>query len=806
MNEAGEDENPEVRTVLMVKRSVKLLVTVLSGLVVLLLLAASGLIVYLKNMDFNTYKPLLKQTVFEATGRKLNIDGEVELKLSLRPLLAVEGLHLSNAEGGSRANMVNVARMEVQLSLLPLLDGKLDVDSIILVAPDILLETLPSGADNWNFGELIPGQPDHAGAEQNIAGGDSLLLPQMQRILIQDARVRYLDNSAGYDIEILLKEVEMTQLPNEMRLSIRGAGEVNHQDVQFSGMIDDVSALLANHPIQLQAFQADYLGLHAAFNGSIREPLDALGMDLNLVLESSSMLTVANMVDIQLPHDFPLKLEMNIKDRAYGFHFSTMQVNMGDSELSGELGLNLMGERLAIDGILNSTAFDLSRFLDVEEEKAAQPVSSDDSEAKQGNDQRLSIDDIINLSILKMVDLKLALKVKRLKLPEYELVDLDTWINLENGVLVLNPFTLGIAEGGGVDLSSMTASDLSGHLTLNVTGTRPAIDGVLSATAFDLSRYLKAAAQPASLENAIKKRDYQRLFSENIVNLSILNMADAQLALKVKRLRLPELELSNLDSHIKLTNGKLILQPFAFGVAGGKASGSLKLVSQPSPANLSMQLHLTDIQPAAVLPIEKGEEALIEDTQVNADLYFSGAGKSVASIMAHADGAMLVKLGEGRVLSSALRLIGGDVLMNLANTLNPYSEKMNYNALQCGVIHFHIKDGVMTTRNGIAFETERMNVISSGDVNLASEKINLSISTETREGLGLNVTNMVNVVKLGGTLMEPGITVDAAKTSMVAARTVGAIATAGLSLLGETLFNRVTADSTPCETALKMVD
>jgi len=83
-------------------------------------------------------------------------------------------------------------------------------------------------------------------------------------------------------------------------------------------------------------------------------------------------------------------------------------------------------------------------------------------------------------------------------------------------------------------------------------------------------------------------------------------------------------------------------------------------------------------------------------------------------------------------------------------------------------------------------------------------QIDLGFKTEPREGLGLSLSNMANVVRLGGTLADPGIRMDALKTGEAAARTAGAVMTGGLSLLGEGMYNRATADKTPCQTALEM--
>jgi len=194
----------------------------------------------------------------------------------------------------------------------------------------------------------------------------------------------------------------------------------------------------------------------------------------------------------------------------------------------------------------------------------------------------------------------------------------------------------------------------------------------------------------------------------------------------------------------------------------------------------------------------------MEKGPLDIQVALKGGGSSVAEIMAHLNGRIKISMGDARVKTSALGLIGGDMLMTLTNKLNPFSDSPPYADLKCGVVNFRVEDGLMLTENGIALETARLNALSEGRINLKDESIDLSIGTQPREGLGLNISNMANVVRLGGTLSDPGIRMDAGKTGMAAARVAGALATGGLSLLGEGLYNRATADSTPCKTALEM--
>ena len=78
-------------------------------------------IAILKSMDFNEYKGLIAEKAKEATGRDLKIAGDLNLEISLTPKIAVEGVSFSNAEWGSRPEMVSVKKFAAEMSLLPLL-------------------------------------------------------------------------------------------------------------------------------------------------------------------------------------------------------------------------------------------------------------------------------------------------------------------------------------------------------------------------------------------------------------------------------------------------------------------------------------------------------------------------------------------------------------------------------------------------------------------------------------------------------------------------------------------------------------
>jgi hypothetical protein len=60
-------------------------------------------------------------------------------------------VRLSNASGASMPDMIRLKSLDARVALAPLLRGRVVVESMVLVEPDILLERSPNGPPNWHF-------------------------------------------------------------------------------------------------------------------------------------------------------------------------------------------------------------------------------------------------------------------------------------------------------------------------------------------------------------------------------------------------------------------------------------------------------------------------------------------------------------------------------------------------------------------------------------------------------------------------------------------------------------------------------
>ena len=85
----------------------------------------------------------------------------------------------------------------------------------------------------------------------------------------------------------------------------------------------------------------------------------------------------------------------------------------------------------------------------------------------------------------------------------------------------------------------------------------------------------------------------------------------------------------------------------------------------------------------------------------------------------------------------------------------------------------------------------------AGRVNFKNEKLDLAMRAAPREGLGISLGGVANsFLRLGGTLQNPRLQID--PTSSVTT-TGAAVATGGLSLLAQGLWNRVRASADICK-------
>ncbi|MCZ6884968.1 MAG: AsmA family protein, partial [Alphaproteobacteria bacterium] len=166
----------------------------LSILVVIALVIGTALVAP-SFIDWNAYRAEIAAEIEKATGRAIAIDGAIDVALLPAPKLSLTKARLANLEGAAKPDMVRLEALELRISLMPLLSGKLVVQSVVLKGADIELEHLADGRENWKFKTARKGGSRGSGlGNGGGTGGDRVSLEQ---VVIENGTLTYRDSRKG---------------------------------------------------------------------------------------------------------------------------------------------------------------------------------------------------------------------------------------------------------------------------------------------------------------------------------------------------------------------------------------------------------------------------------------------------------------------------------------------------------------------------------------------------------------------------------------------------------------------------------
>lgn len=141
-------------------------------------------------IDIERHRERLAGLIGEALGRKVTIAGPMSLRLMPSIRVRAGDVALANASGVgfSTRPMATLAALDIELALLPLLGGRIEVSRFLLRSPDILLERAADGRANWQFS-----------AGSGRSAGEAAEVPAFsaERMLIEDGRLVYRDAATG---------------------------------------------------------------------------------------------------------------------------------------------------------------------------------------------------------------------------------------------------------------------------------------------------------------------------------------------------------------------------------------------------------------------------------------------------------------------------------------------------------------------------------------------------------------------------------------------------------------------------------
>jgi len=173
--------------------------------------------------DLNAYKPFIAQKAKEATGRDLVIDGNISLSLLPVPGATIEKVRFGNVPGGSAQAMAAAETVKIRVALLPLLSRRVEVESIILEQPTVILEKLPDGTGNWQIAPVKGASTAATGTPEQAKQETGAFAVSVNRASITDGTVIYRDLAAKSEQKITHIDLDLSLDSLRGPFSLKGA-------------------------------------------------------------------------------------------------------------------------------------------------------------------------------------------------------------------------------------------------------------------------------------------------------------------------------------------------------------------------------------------------------------------------------------------------------------------------------------------------------------------------------------------------------------------------------------------------------
>jgi len=409
-------------------------------------------IVAVTQIDPKHYVEIATAKVKEATGRELKIEGKVGFSVSLLPTVAIEGVRLQNAPWGSRPDMIMAKRIEVQIALLPLLSGNVEVRGLTLIEPDVLLEVDAKGAKNWEF------HPPGAEAKPAPAQADTQSLPPIaiRRASIEKATLAYRDAK-----EKQTKRIELVQLAlsgSGGKLELKTSGKLNDAPFEVKAEMDHGGRLGTRGAVGKGAMQLSSPGLKLTSEGQFPVSAGGLeGLDVRFTAEVTDWIALGKLAASEFPKLPALKAEGTARAKNETLAIDELKASIGKSSATGSLRIGLDPERRDLQARLDAPFVDLAELL------------GPDQPEKPSPDGRIFSAEPFALDGLKTLAGQFDLRIAKLALRDGKTLDgVQATTRFDNGKITANPIVVNV-EGRPLRVSANADATSGKSMALNLT-------------------------------------------------------------------------------------------------------------------------------------------------------------------------------------------------------------------------------------------------------------------------------------------------------------------------------------------------
>jgi AsmA protein len=304
-------------------------------------------------------------------------------------------------------------------------------------------------------------------------------------------------------------------------------------------------------------------------------------------------------------------------------------------------------------------------------------------------------------------------------------------------------------------------SDIAGTLQFDLGGKRAYMHGAVESKVLNLADLgpLVGTDQPKE----------QGVLPDMPFDSDRWDSIDADVKIVAGSIKRPkQLPLEHLATRIRMRDKVLTLEPFEFGIAGGRIAGTIKMDGQKDPIAGDLALRVKDLELPKFFPTIKEGQLSIGD--FNGLIELTGRGDSVGELLGNANGKVGIYLDGGKISRFMMELVAMDI-WGVARVKLKGDDNVD---IRCAIADFAVKDGLATS-NAFVFDTQVVNVEGTATINLKSEEMDVKLNPHPKDR---SLASLNSPLYIRGTFGAPKVAPD---WKRIGTRGAGAVAMGILS-------------------------
>jgi uncharacterized protein involved in outer membrane biogenesis len=322
----------------------------------------------------------------------------------------------------------------------PLVRGERLLSRVDVVRPRLLLERNARGHANWRFDEQEQPRDPRAW--------------RFGELRIHEGELRVKDQPFDTDLKLRVDSIPVDENAGTTRLLGQGAGRYRGHDFQLEGRADSPTVFLESGDESYNVdIKARAGATRARIWGALPVPLDFQSFTVRSRLTGEDLEDIYHLLGLGMPSTPPYEISGLLERKARVVRLSDMQGRMGDSDIAGEVSIDVTGEKPMLRADVESQRLDLDDLAGlIGAAPGAKPdeAASDEQRAyaaERARSPRLLPDRPYDLRKLASLDADVRLHARQVDAGKYPVDTLAMRIDLQDSVLRLDPLDMGFASG-----------------------------------------------------------------------------------------------------------------------------------------------------------------------------------------------------------------------------------------------------------------------------------------------------------------------------------------------------------------------